>query len=296
MNYYGGIEAGGTKFICMIGHDPEHILSEFMIPTKSPDLTIPEVIRFFKEGEITFGIKLSSIGIATFGPLNLSVNDPGFGTITSTPKTQWQNTPLYQIVKGHFNIPVQIDTDVNGAAIGEGKWGAGIGFRDFVYITIGTGIGGGIISCGKPIHGLTHPEIGHMLLHHDPKRDPFLGICPFHKDCLEGMASGPSMTERWGISTYEMEPSHPAWDLEAHYLAQAIHNLCLICSPQRIILGGGVMKNSELLQKIRKNVQISLKGYIDAPLINDHIDEFIVPPLLGDRAGVLGAIALASQA
>jgi fructokinase len=296
MEWYGGIEAGGTKFNCIIAQDPEHILAETTISTLTPEITIPEVIHFFKEGESTHQIKLSAMGIACFGPVNLDKQDPLFGSITSTPKIQWQNTPLLNLLKTQFNIPFGFDTDVNGAALGEGKWGAGQGLSDFVYITIGTGIGGGIISNGLPLHGLIHPELGHILLNHDLKKDPFAGVCPFHGDCLEGLASGPSMTKRWGISTHDMPEDHPAWDLEAFYLGQAVHDLCLFSSPKRIIMGGGVMKKTGLLKKIRANVRASLNGYVDSELIKQENESYIVSPHFGDRAGSLGAIALASLA
>lgn len=296
MEWYGGIEAGGTKFNCIIAQDPDHILAERTIQTKSPELTIPEIIKFFKEGEEKNEIKLKAIGIACFGPVNLNKNDPLFGSITSTPKVQWQHTPLLPLLQSHFDVPFGFDTDVNGAALGEGKWGAGKGLDDFIYITIGTGIGGGVISNGLPLHGLIHPELGHMLINHDSERDPFKGICPFHHDCLEGLASGPSMIQRWGMSTYDMPENHPAWDLEASYLGQAAHNMTLFYSPRRIIMGGGVMKKPGLLQKVRIIARNSLNGYVDADLLKKDNDQFIVPPLLGDRAGSLGAITLASRA
>lgn len=296
MEWYGGIEAGGTKFNCIIAQDPDHILAEATIPTKTPEITVPEVIRFFKEAEKGHNLKISGMGIACFGPVNLDQKDPLFGSITSTPKVQWQNTPLLKLLKSDFNIPFGFDTDVNGAALGEGKWGAGRGLSDFIYITIGTGIGGGIISNGQPLHGLIHPELGHMLIKHDRAQDPFEGLCPFHGDCLEGLAAGPAISKRWGISTHDMPADHPAWDLEAIYLAQAVHNMALFCSPKRIIMGGGVMKVPGLLQKVRTLASRSLNGYVDSELITKENEIFIVAPQLGDRAGSLGAITLASMA
>lgn len=296
MDWFGGIEAGGTKFNCIVAHDPDHILAEITIPTRSPADTISEVVGFFKDSETKHGIHLTAMGVACFGPVNLDKNDAQYGSITSTPKVQWQNTPLISLLKTHFDIPFEFDTDVNGAALGEGKWGAGHGLSDFIYITIGTGIGGGVISNGHPVHGLVHPELGHMLMKHDLARDPFEGICPFHGDCLEGLASGPAMSKRWELSTHEMPSDHPAWDLEALYIGQAIHNWCLVYSPKRVILGGGVMKKSGLLEKIRIVVRESLNGYIASPLITTENDTFVVVPQLGDRAGSLGAIVLASMA
>ena len=296
MKWYGGIEAGGTKFNCIIAQDPEHIFLETTIQTNTPEITIPEVINFFKEGEKRLGQNLSAMGIACFGPVNLNQADPLFGSITSTPKVQWQNTPLLNLLKPHFNIPFGFDTDVNGAALGEGKWGAGQGLSDFIYMTIGTGIGGGVISNGKPVHGLIHPELGHILMRHDFEKDPFAGICPYHGDCLEGLACGPAMTKRWGVSTHDMAPDHPAWDLEALYLGQAVHNFCLTYSPQKIILGGGVMKKPGLIEKIREIARESLNGYVDSEQIKQINESFIVTPKLGDRAGSLGAIAIALSA
>ncbi len=296
MAFFGGIEAGGTKFNCIVASDPHHVVAEATFPTVTPEVTLPQVVQFFKQTEIGQNLKLSAIGIACFGPVNLDRNDPQFGSITSTPKLQWQNAPLLNMLKAHFDLPFGFDTDVNGAAIGEGAWGAGQGLTDFAYVTVGTGIGAGIIVNGQPIHGLIHPELGHMLLKHDPDRDPFAGSCPFHGDCLEGLASGPAITKRWGVSSQELPPDHPAWELEAVYLGQAVHNLCVAFSPKRVILGGGVMKVPDLLDKIRNYAQRSLNGYLDSDLIKHHMDEFIVPPGLGDRAGSLGAIVLASMA
>jgi len=296
MEWFGGIEAGGTKFNCIIAQDPDHIIAETSIKTQIPEITIPEVIRFFKDAERKDKIGISAMGIACFGPVNLNRNDPHYGSITSTPKVQWQNTPLLEMLKSYFEIPFGFDTDVNGAAIGEGKWGAGQGLSDFIYVTIGTGIGGGVISNGLPIHGLIHTEVGHILMNHDLEKDPFEGNCPFHKNCLEGLASGPAMTKRWGISTLDLDENHAAWDLEAEYLGQAVHDWILAYSPMRIILGGGVMKKPGLIEKIRKVARVSLNGYIDSNLIKEENNSYITLPKLGDRAGSLGAIALASLA
>ncbi len=296
MKWYGGIEAGGTKFNCIIASDPQHILAEATISTSTPQETLPAVISFFKQHQSEHHIQLDGMGVSCFGPINLDPQDPGFGTITSTPKVRWQNTPLLEILRTEIDLPFGFDTDVNGAALGEGLWGAGQGLSDFIYITIGTGIGGGIITNDHPVHGLIHPEVGHMRINHDWSKDPYAGNCPFHGDCLEGLACGPAMTLRWGISTYNMQDDHPAWDLEARYLSQAIHNLALTLSPKRFILGGGVMKKNGLIKKVRLFSQESLNGYIDHDFIKKMNDSFIVPPALGDRSGALGAIALAISA
>ena len=296
MEYFGGIEAGGTKFNCIIASDPQHVVCEKTIQTKTPDVTIPEVVQFFKQAEKEHNLKLKALGLASFGPVNLDKSDPLFGSITSTPKPGWKNTPLLQEIKNHFNLPIGFDNDVNSAALGEGRWGAGQGLSDFLYITIGTGIGAGIVSNGLLLHGLIHPEMGHMLVKHDRIRDPFEGICPYHGDCLEGMASGPAVTKRWGISTHDMPDNHLAWDLEAEYLGQAVHNMSLFYSPKRIIMGGGVMKIPGLLAKVRTVARVSLNGYIDSDLIKQENESFIVAPQLGDRAGSMGAVVLASIA
>ena len=296
MKFYGGIEAGGTKFNCIVAHDPQNIIAEKVIPTTTPEITLKEVARFFKETEKKHQIALSGMGVASFGPVNLDESNPDYGSITSTPKIKWQNTPLVSIMHRYFDIPFGFDTDVNGAALGEGKWGSGQGLKDFVYITIGTGIGAGIICNGLPIHGLIHPEVGHMLVKHDLNRDPFAGYCPFHGDCLEGLASGPAISERWGIDTKDMPMDHPAWNLEAEYLAQAVHNMSLFFSPQKIIMGGGIMKKDGLIEKMRLLAQTSLNGYLASSQITKDIDQYLVTPQLGDRAGSLGAIVLATLA
>jgi fructokinase len=296
MNWYGGIEAGGTKFYCIIASDPQHILAEATIPTTTPQKTLPEVVSFFVNQQAKLHIHLNGMGVSCFGPINLDPQDAGYGTITSTPKVQWQNTSLLKLLKAKLDLPFGFDTDVNGAALGEGLWGAGQGLSDFIYITVGTGIGGGIITNHQPVHGLIHPEVGHMRINHDWAKDPYAGNCPFHGDCLEGLACGPAMTSRWGISTHDLNADHPAWELEANYLSQAIHNLALTLSPKRFILGGGVMNKSGLIEKVRAFSQDSLNGYIDHDTIKNMVENFIVPPALGNRSGALGAIALAISA
>lgn len=287
----GGIEAGGTKFICSVGNGPEELQAETRFPTTIPDETLSQAISFFKEQETQIE-PLSAIGVASFGPVDPDPDSPTFGFITSTPKTDWANTDFVGALRDHFHVPVGFDTDVNGAALAEGKWGAAAGLHTFIYLTIGTGIGGGALVNGRLLHGLIHPEMGHIRLHHDWERDPFPGNCPYHGDCLEGMAAGPAIEARWGQKGQELEPGHPAWDLEAEYLAQALQSLVCVLSPQRIIMGGGVMNQPELITKVREKTATYLNDYIQHPAITDHINEYIVLPALGGRAGVLGAIAL----
>lgn len=292
---YGAIEAGGTKFVCMVAGGPEDIRAETRFPTTTPAETIAKAISFFKEQAETLREPIKALGVACFGPIDLDPNSSTYGYITSTPKLLWRNTDVVGPLQNALQIPVAFDTDVNVAALGEGAWGAAQGLSDFVYLTIGTGIGGGVISGGKPIHGLVHEEVGHMLLPHDKQQDPFSGGCPYHGDCFEGLASGPAMEKRWGIPAYTLPPEHPAWKLEANYIAAAMHNLICITSPKRIILGGGVMQQMQLFPLIHAKTIQMLGGYVQSPAILEKIDSYIISPGLGTRSGGLGAIAIARQ-
>lgn len=292
---YAGIEAGGTKWVCVLGRSDGEILEEISLPTLSPAETISQVIAFFNQKAATYG-KLQGIGIGSFGPLDLNPDSPTYGYLTTTPKPGWANTDLVGRFREAFNLPIGFDTDVNAAALGEARWGAARGFSDFVYLTIGTGIGGGGMVNGKLLHGLVHPEMGHLRLPHDHQRDPFAGVCPYHGDCLEGLASGPALEARWGQRGEVLPPDHLAWDLEAQYLALGLVNIICTLSPQRIILGGGVMRQESLFPRIRTKVQQILNGYIQSDSLQSDINAFIIPPALGNRSGVLGAIALAVQA
>lgn len=291
---YGGIEAGGTKFVCAIGSGPEDIREEVQFPTTTPTETLAQVLEYLRAQHAQS--PLHGIGIASFGPVDAKPDSPGFGRITTTPKSGWGNTELVAPIRDALQIPVGFDTDVNGAALGEHRWGAAQGLDTFVYLTVGTGIGGGAMVNGELLHGLMHPEMGHMLIPHDWDADPYAGNCVYHGDCLEGLASGPAIEQRWGFSPRELPAGHPSWHLEAHYLALALVNIVCILSPQRIILGGGVMKQTHLFAKIREKMQTLLNGYIQQPEILENLGEYIVPPQLGNRAGVLGAIALAQDA
>jgi fructokinase len=233
--------------------------------------------------------------VATFGPIDPHLDSPTYGYITSTPKPGWANTDFAGVLQEAFGVPVGFDTDVNGAALAEGRWGAAQGLDTFIYLTIGTGIGGGAVVNGQLLHGLLHPEMGHMRLNHDWQSDPFPGNCPFHGDCLEGMANGPAVEKRWGVKGQELAPDHPAWDLEAGYLGQALQTLSCVLSPQRIIMGGGVMDVPGLLDKVRAQTVRYLNGYIQHPIITKQVSDYIVPPNLGNKAGVLGGIALGLQ-
>ncbi len=271
----GGIEAGGTKFVCGAGTGPGD-LKTIHIPTTSPGATTDAAVEFLSKHAPR------AVGIASFGPIDLAT-----GHITSTPKAGWRNYDLAGTVRQALGVPVAFDTDVNGAALGEARWGAAQGVSDFVYLTVGTGIGGGAMVNGRLVHGSAHPEMGHIRIPHDIARDPFPGVCPFHGDCLEGLASGPALQARWGISAPELPPDHTAWVLEAHYLALALANWMYTLSPSLILIGGGVAEQTHLLTKIRTELAGILNGYIRGCEI--------ALPGLGSRAGVLGALAMAQD-
>lgn len=293
MSLWGGIEAGGTKFICAVGTGPDDLRAEARFATTTPEETLGRAIDFFRAAVREHG-DLAGLGIASFGPVDLDPASTTWGYVTTTPKPGWAGTDLAGTMSRALGVPVAIDTDVNGAALGEQRWGAALGLDTCVYVTVGTGIGGGGLVAGELMHGLLHPEMGHMVVPRHP-RDTFDGLCPFHGDCLEGLASGPALEARTGIRGEALADDHPVWAIEAHYLAVLAANLTLILSPQRLILGGGVMRRPRLFDLVRRGLRERLAGYLKTPEILEHIDRYLVPPLLGDRAGVLGAIALASR-
>ena len=284
---FGGVEAGGTKFVCAVGTAPDDVRAIATIDTTTPEETLERTVAFFRPHR-----DLAHIGIGSFGPVDPDPDSPTFGYITSTPKPGWQNTDFAGHMSRALGIGVAFDTDVNAAAIGEHRWGAAVGLDTFVYLTVGTGIGGGGMMRGRRLRGLIHPEMGHLLL---PRADgdTFEGICPYHGDCLEGMASGPALRARCGRPAEDLPPDDPAWNFEVHYLAAAIVNYICALSPQRVIMGGGVMRQAHLFPRIRERVHALLNGYIHSPAVLGGLDDFIVPPALGERSGVLGAIALA---
>jgi fructokinase len=293
MNLYGGIEAGGTKFLCVVGSGPDDIRAEVRFPTTTPDETIGKAIAFFKEQALQN--PLAAIGVGSFGPVDLDESSPTYGYITSTPKPGWSQTDVVGRLKNALQLPVAFDTDVNAAAVSEFNWGTAGSKEPFLYFTIGTGIGAGGILNGSPMHGLLHPEMGHILIPHDLEVDPFPGTCPYHGDCFEGLAAGGSIRKRWGISGEDLPDDHPAWDLEAKYIALALMNTICTLSPHRIVLGGGVMQQQILFPLIREKVVAFLNGYVQSEAVTKHIDTYIIPPSLGTRSGVLGAIALAQR-
>ncbi len=292
---YGGIEGGGTKFVCAVGSAEGESLAETRFPTTTPEETLNRAIAFFQEQTRLLG-PLSGLGIACFGPLDPDIHSPTYGHILATPKAGWAGADVVGALRSALPVPIAFDTDVNGAALGEWRWGAAQGLSTFLYFTVGTGVGGGAMVEGKLLHGLIHPEMGHIPLPHDYAQDPFPGSCPFHGDCFEGLASGPAMEKRWGQRAETLPPDHPAWDLEAHYIARAMQGFICSFSPQRIILGGGVPQQPALLPLVRAKVLRYLNNYVNSGAILEHIDTYIVPPGLGARAGVCGAFALAQQA
>lgn len=296
MALFAGIEAGGTKFVCAISDEQANLLHETIIPTTTPDKTMALVIDFFKKIHKTE--PLSAFGIGSFGPVDLDKQSAYYGYITTAPKPGWQHFDFVGTMKSAFHLPIGFDTDVNTAALGEYRFGAAKNLDSFLYVTVGTGIGAGGMLDGKLMHGLLHPEMGHILIAQDTHKDPFEGVCPFHKNCLEGLASGPSMNKRWNVKNcaQDLPSDHPAWDLESDYLAQAFANYIMIVSPKKIIAGGGVFKQKALLSKIYPKVIRNLAGYIKHDAILKNIENYIISPELDDRSGILGAIALAEKA
>lgn len=280
----GAVEAGGTKYICAVGTEDGKIMERVQIPTEYPGKTIPKVIEFFQKHQI------DALGIGSFGPLDLNGQSDTYGYIKATPKPGWVNFPLVETMKKALNVPVAFDTDVNAAAWGEFLFGAGSGLGICLYMTVGTGIGAGAVVDGKILHGLSHPEMGHIFLRRHPQ-DEFEGFCPYHVDCLEGLAAGPAIEKRWGIEGAGLPENHLAWEIEAHYLAQALLQYILILSPEKIIMGGGVMKQPHLLQRIHREMERLSKGFLTLP----QPENYIVSPTLGDDSGILGALMMAKD-
>jgi fructokinase len=287
-----GIEAGGTKFVCAVGSGPDDLRGESRVPTTDPTETIARTVELVQQAAA--GEPLAAVGIGSFGPIDPDPASPTHGFVTSTPKPGWRHVDLAGEVSRALGVPCGFDTDVNAAALAEHRWGAARDVDTFVYLTVGTGIGGGAMIEGRLAHGLIHPEMGHLLI---PRRqdDRFPGVCPYHRDCLEGLASGPALERRHGQPAETLPEDHPAWELEAHYLALGLANIVCALSPQRILLGGGVMSCRTLFPVIREKLGQVLNGYVEAPEITLENDRFMQPPGLGDRAGVLGAIALAER-
>ncbi len=286
----GALEAGGTKMVLAIGDGSGHIADKVSIPTTEPNETMAGIIAYFQKQNI------KALGVGCFGPLDLKTSSPTYGYITSTPKLKWRNFPLVKALEEGLHVPVALDTDVNGAALAESTLGAARGLSSCLYVTVGTGIGGGLVVEGNLVHGLLHPEFGHMLLK-PLKEDPSPeGFCPYHGSCLEGLASGPAMEKRWGMPARELQTDHPAWKLEAAYLAQMCVNAIVSFSPEKIILGGGVMQQNHLFPLIRRETLRLLGGYVQHPAILNGMEDYIMPPGLGTESGIQGAFLLAKRA
>ena len=292
MALYGAIEAGGTKFLCAVGSGPHDLRAEARIPTTTPSKTLGRCIEFFRAQA-----PIAALGVGSFGPLELRGGASNYGHITATPKAGWSHTDIVGPLRAALGVPVAFDTDVNAAVLGESRWGAARNLDTAIYITIGTGIGGGALLGGQLAHGLVHPEMGHLLVPREADDLTFVGHCPFHgARCWEGLASGPALEQRWGQPAETLPADHPAWDLEARYVASALTSLVLVLSPERLILGGGVMQVAALFPLIRHHLKRSLAGYLQTELLNESIDQYLVPPLLGTHSGIAGAIALAERA
>ncbi|WP_368251765.1 fructokinase ScrK [Enterococcus sp. 2201sp1_2201st1_B8_2201SCRN_220225] len=284
---YGSIEAGGTKFVCAIGNNKLEILDRASFPTTTPDKTMKQVIDFFNP----YQDRLESIGVGSFGPIELNRKSETYGYITSTPKLAWQNFDFVGTLKKHFDVPIAWTTDVNAACYGEYVSGNGKGLSSIVYYTVGTGIGGGALQNGVFVEGFSHPEMGHMLVKRHPE-DTFVGNCPFHHDCLEGMAAGPAIEKRTGTKGQDLSSDDPVWEIEADYIAQCAYNTTLMFAPDIIIFGGGVMKQDHMKKKVQEKFAKLVNHYVNTPVV----EEYIVTPKLGDNAGTIGALALAQNA
>ena len=283
----GALEAGGTKMVCAIGDGTGRIFEQVSIPTQTPDVTMPKLIEYFKERGV------EALGVACFGPIELDRNSPQYGCITSTPKLAWRNYNIVGELADALQCPIGFDTDVNGSVLGEVTFGQAKGKNCVIYLTIGTGVGGGIYIDGRLLHGMVHPEAGHVLIR---KRsdDTYEGKCPYHKTCLEGMAAGPAIEERWGSKAAELADRTEVWDLEADYIAQALTGYILTLSPEMIILGGGVMHQEQLFPLIRQKVTQLLGGYVQAEELED-MERYIVPASLHDDQGIMGCLELARR-
>ena len=290
----GAIEAGGTKFVAALARSDGTILAQARIPTETPATCFPALALFFRDAAAAHG-PIAAFGVASFGPIDVKPDSPAYGTFTTTPKPGWSGA-RYHDVLGPFGVPITVDTDVNGAALGEWLIGAGQGCDTLAYTTVGTGVGTGVLHHGNSIMGFSHFESGHIGVAHNPAVDPYRGICPFHGDCLEGLAAGPAIKARWGSSLSDLTSPHDAIELIADYIAQLAVNLVLLHMPDRLIFGGGVMKTPGLIEALREATERRLAGYIKAPQLDPGLIRYIVTPGLGDQAGITGAIALGRRA
>lgn len=289
-----GVELGGTKCVCVLATHGGEILAQERIDTEAPEITLPR-IRSVLHQWFEARKPIEALGLAAFGPIDVDPASPGWGRVGQTPKPGWAGVDIVEALTRGLNVPVALDTDVNGAAMAEMRWGAAAGLSDYAYVTIGTGVGVGLIVDGKPICGFGHAEIGHMRIARVPG-DNWPGSCPFHGDCVEGLAAGPAIIARSGRHASLIERDDPAWHCVGHAIAQMLHNIVLTATPRRIFLGGGVINaQPQLFPIIRQELQASLAHYVSSPEL-DCIDEYIVSPGLGALAGPLGPIALAACA
>jgi len=288
MTRYAAIEAGGTKFRVAIAEGRE-VVADTTIPTTTPRDTLAATVAFIQANG-----PIAAAGIACFGPLDLEPESPTYGSITATPKPHWGDTPMLDPIREALGGPAAIDGDVGGAALGEWTWGAARGLAHFVYLTIGTGIGGGLFIDGKVHHGAGHPEMGHIAMEIVPG-DDYKGHCPFHGACFEGMAAGPAIEDRWGSKAEDLTDREDVWDLEAAYLAQALRSYTYVVAPERIIVGGGVMQVPGLLERVREKLVADLAGYVTSD-VPEGVGQYVVNAGLGQDAGLFGAIALAMGA
>jgi fructokinase len=286
----GALEAGGTKMVCSIGDENGKILDRAKFPTLTPAETVPPMIEYFQKAGV------EALGISSFGPLDLNPASPTYGYVTTTPKPGWANYPLLPAFREALKVPVGIDTDVGGAALAEYLMGAAKGLKNCVYVTVGTGVGAGVVAEGRLLHGMVHPEWGHMLMRPHPEDPMPRGVCPYHDGCLEGLACGPAIDKRWGMPSRDLPKDHVAWEIEAYYLAQFCVTALVAISTEKIVLGGGIMQESFLFPMIREKTLSLLNGYVAADQVIHHIDEVIVPPGLGVNSGVTGALLLAAEA
>lgn len=281
---FGALEAGGTKMVCAIGNENGEILDQVSIPTQTPETTMPKMAEYFS------GKGIAALGIGCFGPIDLNRKSPTYGYITTTPKLAWKNYDICGYFREQLQVPIGFDTDVNGSMLGEATWGCAKGLDTAIYITVGTGIGVGVLAGGHLLHGMQHPEGGHILMPVRPD-DTYGGKCPYHGTCLEGLASGPAIEARWGAPAKELADRAEVWDLEAYYIACALTNYIMILSPQKIILGGGVMHQTQLMSRIRAYVKEMVGGYLVTKELSD-LEQYITLPSLNDNQGIMGALKL----
>ncbi len=286
-NLYGGVETGGTWCVCALGTGPDQVARTEQFRTGKPDQTLQRIVDFFRAGPAP-----RSIGIGSFGPVDLKSDSPTWGHVTTTPKPEWQHVAVAPVIRDALGVPVAFENDVDAAAVAEHRWGAGRDARSLCYLTVGTGIGGGLLIDGQPWHGLIHPEVGHLRVPHD---GAFAGVCPVHGDCWEGLASGPAIAARWQAAPDELPDDHPAWRIEAEQLGLGILSIVSVFSPELVIVGGGVMERRGLLGMVRERLRALVAGYLETPLLAERVEDFLVAPELGDRAGVFGAMALATD-